>query len=160
MALNIIRQAEFTRPNDTTAYAVGDAVNATAEAVMTFNTPVLGNGRNGTIIKARLVKSDAGVTSAVFRLYLYGGPSAPTPIADNSPFTLLYSNRTWRLGIIDFTMITEGSGSDAAEDVVFPDLPFTVDESNNIMWGLLTAQGAWTPTALEKFFLELVIRPE
>jgi hypothetical protein len=73
--------ASFTRPNDTTAYAVGDLVaNATtAGAVLPLQIGLGNQFPNGMtrLTRARLVKSGTGVANASFRVHLYETP--PTP---------------------------------------------------------------------------------
>jgi len=161
MARDIIRTFEFTRPADTTAYAVGDAVSdsASAPTVAVFTGVTRTNGGGGMLKKVRLVKTDEDVTNASFRLYLFVGASPPSAIADNAAFTLLYSNRSKRFGSTDLTMVSEGTGSDCAEDVTLPDILFQVDASNNNMYAILTAQGAYTPTSAGKFFIEITVEP-
>lgn len=156
-----IRTFEFTRPANTTAYAVGDSVSdsTSAPTVVTFTSVTRVNGGGGMLKKVRIVKSDSGVTNASFRLHFFVGASPPSAINDNTAFALLYSNRNKRFGSVDLVMLSEGSGSDSAEDVVLPDIPFDVDASNNNVYAILTAQGAWTPTSAEKFFIEITVEP-
>jgi len=159
MARDNIRTSEFTRPADTTQYAVGDAVSnsTSAPTVMTFTGVTRVNGGGGMLKKVRLVKGDVDVVASSFRLHLFIGSSPPSAIADNAAFTLLYSNRAKRFGSVDLTTITEGAGSDCAEIVALPDIPFVVDDSNNNVYGILTAQGTYTPASAEKFFVEITV---
>jgi len=161
MARDIVRTFEFTRPANTTAYAVGDAISnsTSAPTVMTFTGVTRADGGGGMLKKVRIVKGASGVTNASFRLFLFVGSSPPSAIDDNAAFTLLYSNRGKRFGSVDLVMLSEGTGSDSAEDVVLPDIPFIVDTSNSNIYGILTAQGAWTPTSAEKFFIEITVEP-
>jgi hypothetical protein len=106
---------------------------------------------------ARLV-TDQSTNTATFRLYLYH--TAPTPIADNSPWTLLYANRANRLGYIDFAACaTAGTGSDSASSLWGPtDGSFVgaTASGNAKVYGVLVATGGFTPASGQKFFVELI----
>lgn len=149
--------ATFTRPADTTAYAASDVVcNSTSSpAVITFTNIAKEAGGNGYIMSARLNKSTTTTTNANFRLYLY--TVAPTPIADNAAFTLLYANRASRIGWIDFSsMNTEGTGSDSANAyVTAAGVKFTCAADSRNLYGVLVAKAAYAPGNAEQFFIEL-----
>jgi hypothetical protein len=142
--------ASFTRPNDTTPYAAKDAVSdsTSAPTILTFAGAAKNLGGSGYITGARLTKSNNGVTNASFRLWLFS--EAVTPMNDNSPYTLLWDNRDKRIGYIDFTMTSEGTGSTSAEAQAFnQNIHFTCASNSKDIYGLVEANSAWTPTALE-----------
>lgn len=147
--------AEFTRPNNVTTYAIFDVVGD--GAVMTFQNAGRSVGGNGYITNIRVVKNSASnAILAVFRLWLYG--SAPTPIADNSPFTLLYANRAKQLGYIDLAMSTEGTGSDACGAFQANiNLKFQCEAASRDLYGVLEARLAYIPQLQEKFWVELTL---
>lgn len=148
--------AEFTRPADTTAYAVDDVVSnsTTTTTPLTFtNAARVGNG-TGYIVSARMAKSTNTTTNASFRLWLYRD-NPTTPPGDNSPFALLWANRTVRMGFIDFTLSTAGTGSNSASDFkVGLNIPFFAVNGRNL-YGVLIARGAYTPASGEQFFIEI-----
>ena len=148
--------AEFTRPANTTQYAANDVVGPhTTAAVMTFTNIALASNGNGYITNARLMKSQTNTTDALFRLWLFN--TSVTPISDNSPFTLLFTNRTNCLGYIDFVCITEGSGSDSASAIVDNiNLKFACTGGVRNIYGVLEAKQAYAPASnSEQFFVEL-----
>jgi len=154
--LQVITTASFTRPADTTAYAAQDAVSdsTTAPTVLTFAGAGRANGGSGLILSARHLKSNT--TLASYRLHLYR--VAPTAINDNAQFPLLYANRANRVGFIDFSHATGGSGSDSTSALsTFVNLPFVCDAASVSLFGILVATAAYTPTSGEQHFIELAI---
>jgi hypothetical protein len=148
--------ASFTRPADTTAYAAQDVVSnsTTAPSVLVFPNAGRANGSSGVILSARHLKSSTVVGS--YRLHLYR--VAPTAINDNAPFALLYANRTSRVGFIDFSHSTGGTGSDSTNALTtFVNLPFVCDAAASQLLGVLTASSAYTPVSGEQHFIELAI---
>mgnify|MGYP001600192243 CR=1 FL=1 len=138
----------FARPADTTAYVANDAVAQTTAATLSFDF----NRNEGYITKARLM-TDQAANVAQFRLHLF--TTAPTAIADNSPYTQLWANRAAKIGMIDIgPLATEGTGSDAAlglnTDIR---LPF----SGDVLYGLLETKTAFTPASAQNFYIELTL---
>lgn len=146
----------FTRPADTTAYAAQDVVsNSTSSpAVLTFAAAGRYPGSSGIILSARHMKSSTSTSGATYRLHLYR--VAPTAIADNAPFTMLYANRANRVGFIDFLHSAAGAGSDCTNALsTFVNLPFLCEASTVNLFGILTVTGAYTPTSGEQHYVEL-----
>lgn len=154
----VITTASFTRPADITAYAAQDVVSnsTTAPAVLTFSSAGRANGGSGIILSARHMKSSTGVSGATYRLHLY--KVAPTAQNDNAQFAMLYANRTNRIGYIDFTHQTAGTGSDSSAALsTILNLPFVCDAGSSSLFGILTVTSAYTPTSGEQHFIELGI---
>jgi hypothetical protein len=153
-------EVEFARPSDTTAYTAKDVVgNTGVAAVITFADAARVNGGAGNIVKGRLFTNSAtAMLGAVLRLHLY--KESPTAIADNAPFTLLYANRSKRIGYIDFpALATEGTGSDASS-ALWVDIPlnFTTAASDTNLYGVLevVTVGA-APASAQNFTVALNI---
>lgn len=147
----------LTRPADTNAYAIQDAVSnsTTAPTLLQFTDSARENGGSGIIVSARHLKSST--VSANFRLHLYRNNSA-TPVNDNAQFALLFANRANRIGFIDFNHVTGGTGSDSTNALTtFAGLPFVCDAATSSLFGILTALTAYTPTSAEQHFIELSI---
>lgn len=148
--------AAFTRPSDTTAYAAQDAVsNSTSSpTILTFANAARFTGGSGLILSARHLKNSTTTASANFRLYLYRASVAA--VNDNAQFPLLWANRAIRLGFIDFTHTTQGTGSDSSSALAtFVNLPFVATGTS--LFGQLQATAAYTPTSGEQHFIELAI---
>lgn len=147
--------AEFSRPTDITPYAIGDVVGPAVAALIRFPNVAREVGRSLYIVRAALT-TNLSTCVAQFRLYLYAS-STITPIADNSPFTLLWANRASRLGHIDLSAAaTEMTGSDAAitsnADVRLHVVPET---NTKDIYGVLVAKTIFTPASGQSFFLAL-----
>lgn len=153
---NALFTASFTRPANTTAYTAEDAVNDNTSTphIMSFSSSeVTMMAGQDIIIKSLKVTTDnATVTNGSFRLYLC--KSSQTITADNTPQTLLYANRANRIGYIDFTLATGGSGSDCGEAVITGEtIPFKLTSGS--FYGYLVAKAAYTPASGQNFNLEV-----
>jgi hypothetical protein len=147
--------SSFTRPNDTTAYAANDLVanNTTAGSVtplsFQFNS---GNGRSFKIVGCRINKNNATVTNANFHLRLYG--TSPTVTGgDNAAWVSSTSNYIGKIDPAIMEAFSDGgsiSGNVGAGSELYTYLP-----SGNIIYGLLVADAAYTPTANEVFTVTL-----
>lgn len=146
----------FVRPNDANIYAALDAVSdsTTTPLVLSFLDVARANGGSGYITKARLVTTQTTCV-ARFRLHLFSTP--PTPINDNAPYTLLWANYATRIGEIDFLPCnTEGAGSTAAKSLNSTiRLAFVCAADRRHLYGLLETLDAFTPAALQDFYVEL-----
>lgn len=109
-------------------------------------------------------QSAIGVTPAAGELHLgeVGGKMSQVSAsfarpADNAAYTLLWANRTSRIGYIDFLSgNTEGSGSTAANSLnATVRLPFVCAAASRNVFGLLETLDAFTPASAQNFFIEL-----
>jgi hypothetical protein len=148
--------ATFTRPNDTTQYAIGDLVaNNTTAGSVTPMSLTLGNSF-GTgqfrLTRVRLAKSSVGVTAATFRVHLFS--ASPTSAAgDNAAFSTTISG--W-LGAIDVPAMTAFSDGAVAVGAATAGSELLVKlASGATVFALLAALGTYTPTAQETFTLTL-----
>jgi hypothetical protein len=151
--------SNFTRPNDTTAYASGDLVanNTTAGSVTPLSWDVHRSPSGSfRVNRVKVKKSGAVVTNASFRLHLYS--TAPTVAnGDNGAWS---SSEAGYLGFIDvvvdkaFTDGSAGHGAPVYTNVMQLSLklPGTNDTTTSKkIYGLLEARGAYTPAAQEVF---------
>jgi len=146
----------ITRPADTTAYQAGDLVanSTTAGSVTPFAFTV---PRWAKVWRARIRKDNATNTNAKFRLHLYY--SSPTPAnGDNGAWSTTQSGY---LGFIDLDMTTDaftddsaGVGDHVSEPLLLLGTPAYVASpilvsNTNVIYGLLEALAAYTPTSAE-----------
>jgi len=91
-----------------------------------------------------------------FVLYLYN--SAPTAIADNSPYNLPSADRTKRIGKILIPNPEDDGDTIYAQDVggLFYGKLATGSTS---LWGILKTIGAYTPTALTVKKITMLVLP-
>jgi len=155
---------EFTRPSDTTAYAARDVVcNSTSSpSSITFADFARVNQGSGIVIRARLFTDKKDVT-AQFRLHLFH--TAPTAIADNSPYTLLYVNAANRIGQVDFPAMgsedpTNSTASAAMRPAADgssgpPNLWYQAASGSRAIYGVLETLSAFTPASGQKCYIQL-----
>ena len=155
--------ANFTRPNDTTAYAVGDLVanNTVANSVTPLSWTAARIAAGSFLVrKVRLKKSGTSTTNASFRLHLYtssptqtGGAGANT--GDNAAWSTTHSGY---VGSLDVTV--DKAFTDAAAGNGFPLTGSEISvalASGQTLYGLLEARAAYTPTASEVFTVDLEV---
>jgi hypothetical protein len=145
--------ASFTRPSNTTAYAVGSLVanSVTAGSVvpMSFqlgNSWPIGQFR---INRARLNKSGTGVSNAAFRIHLYETP--PTPANGDGGAWLTDQSLHW-LGNIDVgSMLAFSDGAQGTGSLPAGSEGMIRLAAGKTLYGLLSALGAYAPAANEVF---------
>lgn len=140
----------FSRPANTTAYTAGDLVanNATAGSVvpLTFST-----GRGGLRIKGVLVSKtdETDVANSDFSLHLFG--SSPTVAnGDNGALSYDLSDK-----FADIDLDTMVAATDKAW-ALSTGLDYNWYTASGVIYGLLEADGAYTPASGETFSVTLV----
>lgn len=148
----------FTRPADTTQYAVGDLVaNSTASGSVVplqFSAARVAAG-SFAVVRARLRKSGTGTTAAAFRLHLFS--SAPTVTnGDNGAF--VPSASADYLGAIDIAV--NRACSDGAVGAGVPVVGNAICvklAAGQVIYGLLEALNTYTPVSAEGFSVTLEV---
>ena len=143
-------QTDFTRPANTTAYAIGDVVNGAGTVPIALSV----GGAGGEICQVRLEKSTETLTLATFRVHFFS--ASFTIAADNAIFATGHANRASYLGFVDLPiMVNDGTGSNFA---------FTKDDDLRIPFGgetvyaVITALAAYVPASAEVFNLGIGVR--
>jgi hypothetical protein len=150
--------ANFTRPADTTAYAAGDLVaNSTTAGSVTPMTFRLGYGQALVLRQARIRINSATNTNASFNLHLYS--SSPTVTnGDNSAWLSTSSNYLGTMAISGTTQAFSdnvvGVGTYVNTAVGTPWV--LLGDNNYLVYGLLSATAAYTPTSGGVFTATLV----
>lgn len=150
-----IATANFTRPADTTAYASGDLVanSTTAGSVvpLAFNDCNRGQGIHARIRRVRVITSSTSTTNASFRVHVFY--ASPT-VANGDNAAISFNQALKYIGQVDVTVgqaATDGAAGSATCDMLFN------TTSGTILYGLLEARGAYTPTSAEVFTVKLEI---
>lgn len=158
MSMSTIVAATFTRPADTTQYAVGDLIaNSTTAGScqpMRFGPVVEQLGHSVRIDAARIFKSGTSVTSAQFRLHLWrASPGTPTN-GDNGAIALAGTDY---VGAIDVTMDTAWTDGAFGRGLPLTNTPMTATprDGGMQMFGYLEARGTYTPASGEVFTVTL-----
>jgi hypothetical protein len=147
--------ANFTRPNNTTAYASGQLVanSVTAGSVVPMQFAISRSaGAGGMIRRARIRKSGTAITNASFRLHLYS--VSPTP-SNGDGGNWLTNQANNYVGSLDVTLdkvFTDGAAGNGA-----PNTGSEINFTSDVYYGLLEARAAYTPVANEQFTVELEV---
>jgi hypothetical protein len=154
--------ANFTRPNDSTAYAAGDQVaNSTSSpTVMTFSGVARANAGSGVIIAATLLDSAAQTTKGQFDLFLFD--TTMTPANDNAAAAPTDTVMGTCIGVIQFNAPIVGDPtSGATGNCIFQannlSIPFTTGASSQDIFGMIVVRNAYTPVAQEIFTVRLTV---
>ncbi len=148
----------FTRPTDTTAYAIGDLVanDTTSTLVVPMSWAVVDLQRSGAYIRrARMKKPTTGVTAPNFRIHLF--TTSPTPgVGDNVAYA---STSVGWFCDIDVNMYTTDPFSDGSSGVGTPNSgsECAVLPTVQTIYGLLEARGAYAPGNAEVFTVVLEV---
>lgn len=150
--------ATFTRPDNATAYAALDVVGTDPATNILFENVLPTTGGSFCIAKIGLEIDVSAVPSGMsgFVLYLYD--SAPTAIADNSPYNWPSADRTKRIGKILIPNPEDDGDTIYAHDIggLFYGKLATGSTS---LWGILKTIGAYTPTALTVKKISMLVLP-
>lgn len=147
--------ASFTRPADTTGYAIGDLIANNTVAV-NVATMVFSIGRKtglgGMIRRARMRKSGTNVSNASFRLHLY----AVAPTFTNGDNGAWLSNGVGNyVGSIDITC--DRIFSDGASGNGVPNIGSEVNFTADTYYGVLEARAGYNPASAETFTITLEV---
>jgi len=161
--------ANFTRPNNTTAYSSGDVVSDG----MAMNFGLI----RGSLKRIIVSKSTNTTSNAPARLFLFAGD--PGDKADNAALALANPNKSllgeftlsaYSVQAFDPTTATGSAGTPTAATTVLayamsdtPVASYPIDVANSNsdavsgkeIYGYLVAAGAYSPGALEKFSVQL-----
>lgn len=155
----IVVSSEFTRPADTTAYGISDAVNnsTSAPTLLTIAGVARINGYGGIICGIRISTNLKSIVPA-FRVHLFN-VSNPTLSADNAAWKELYADAGKRVGYYDMPAMNtavDAANSDTSRSVDFNvRLPFMCAASDRSLYIALETLTAFTPASGQKFTVTL-----
>lgn len=154
-----INSGAFNRPADTAAYSTGDLVANSTTAGSVIPIPIVvarKNAGSGRVIRARLMKSGLSLANAAFRIHLYR--SLPTSSnGDNGAW--ITNKAVDYLGAFDvfmdraFTDGALGAGTPLNGSV----MTFVTGAGLRVVYALIEARAAYTPTSGESFTLTLEV---
>lgn len=130
----VTAETSFLIAGGATSYTAKDVIADATPNYLTFASLASSTGGTGYITKARCMSDflNFSTYSAVIKLHLFH--TAPSAIADNSPYTMLWVNRDKRIGTITFpAMATEGGSSTACSSRISTDIiPYKTVGSSSI----------------------------
>lgn len=158
---NIIAiSTEFTRPNDSSAYAANDVVSdsTSATTMQALANAVRVAGGSGEILGIRLSTDKKSITPR-FRIHFYNTNGA-TVSGDNAAWQDKYADIGKRVAYYDLPAMTTGADSTNSNmsrsvDMTM-DIPYTCVGTS--LYFVLEALDVFTPSALEKFTLTVFVK--
>jgi len=156
----VVVSAEFTRPADTTAYAIGDVVGDSTSAATPLAIAGCArvNGGSGYIVRAALIADQKSITPSI-RVHVFN--SAPTQSNDNAAHRALYADVSKRVG--EFVLGPLVTPSDTANSTLSRAVdmnlrvPFVCASGTTTLYFIFEALTAFTPASGGKFTLQLAI---
>jgi hypothetical protein len=147
---------DITRPANTTAYTAGDGVGTATACVQTLNNAAKINSGGGRITAVRLFKSGTTVTNATFTVLFFN--AAPTDVADNAAFNLLYAEQSRFIASVALsTMTVQGSGGGFAFTLPSPMIYYQTAQGSKALYAVIIATAAYTPASAETFALSVTV---
>jgi hypothetical protein len=141
-------QTDVTRPADTTAYAVADAISDSTSAPtsggFTFTGAARKSGGSGIILDAYFTTSNDPATRLSGELFLFN--TSVTNINDNAAFAVSDTEIKTCVGVIPFSMFDAGNNGYC--HVPGLSMMFTCSGSANLRF-LLRTRNAYTPASAE-----------
>ncbi len=161
--------ASFSRPTDTTAYAIGDLVaNSTSNAAvvpLSWRVGVATSDRHSVYVAgARLRLDNPVVTAASFRVHLFKATPTFVTGGDNSAFgTVVATGYANWLGSLDATIVAVTADgvagmAEPTDGVIIPYHLTGLDPGSPVvLFGLVEALAAYTPKNAGVFTVELLV---
>jgi hypothetical protein len=151
--------ASFTRPADTTAYALGDLVAASTTAATVQGAPLtitVARSAGGSFMlrRCKLHKTGTSTTNASFRVHFFRAAPATVTNGDNGAFSV--SGVADYVGAFDVTIdraFTDGSAGFGLP-VAGSEMSIDLASGTTLVW-FVEARAAYTPTSGEVFTLSL-----
>ena len=118
---------------------------------------------SGRIITSRLWKSGTGVTNDTFRLLIFQGTPSQNPNENAGPATSFIKEADIGLyiGQIDYEAGVVGADAvhyEGQDYIPSSGIPFVPRNQHGLIFGLLTAIGAYEPASAEVFTITLQIQ--
>lgn len=156
MKITIIKsEAKLTRPNDTTAYTLGDAISNSTSAPTTIQFERV-SGTAGRFVRvSRLTINKTGVSVPSLQLWLF--TKNVTATNDNSAFSLTDADNINTAAVINlYTVNTAVNNSFYDSGEISVDIE--LDSAETKLYGLIKTMEDFTPEAQEVFRLTLQVQ--
>lgn len=156
MQISYVSAPTFTRPADITAYADGDLVANSTTAGSVIPLAFVIPWKRSCIVRGfTLQKSDGtNVANADFVLHLFRS----SPIVANGDNGALSTNVADKIGSIDGGLMV--AYTDDGYATTFGGNFYVDAGPNRTIYGLLEADGAYTPVSAETFTATLIVEQE
>ena len=162
---NVSIAASLIRPNDTDVYTAGDVIGNTTNVLQETFALARVPGGSGRIISASLALTSNGfdVLALSAELWLFDA-AVDAHEVDNATFTPTEDDMLKLVGVLQFLAadaieghLTAGAAGTVAYMAAQTFLPlgFTCEALSQNLHGTLVSRNAYTPTALEQFYLRV-----
>lgn len=158
-----IVSASKTRPNNVTAYAIGDILNESTSAgtIITFSNVGRTVGNSGIINAVQIVDSANQSIKPLLALWLFNAP--PATVNDNAAFAPTDAElEDSLLGVATFNGFdayvgdaSAGAGGNYMIQIRNENILFKCAAASKDLYGILQHLAAYTPVANEKFTIKL-----
>lgn len=142
--------ASWQRPNDTTAYGVGDIISNSSAAAAAIEFPNC--GRSGRITAIHVNMEELDTVDLQFWLF----DREPTNQLDNAGLALVLADAPkilHRVNLADSGKASGGTGIVWYDAVLAMPIPYVSDSGK--LYGLLRSLSAFTPVAQSKYLIRL-----
>lgn len=158
----VVVSASFTRPANTTTYAIGDVITASPAAAMTFTNVVAANGGSGFISKVVLHLGENQSTPLNSQLWLFD--TSPTVPTDNTtPALSDAESQTMLLNLpLAGPAVTNATSGAGGNQVIILDginYAFGCATGSRSLYGMLVAANAYTPVASTPIIVTITVSP-
>jgi hypothetical protein len=149
--VGVVSTSTITRPNNATAYAANQVVGTAVASYLTFTNLCRDSLSVTTITKAVILNNSNVTVNADFTLYL-SQAFVTAATVDQTIWPMIYADFLVSSGIINFpTFVSGGAGSTAAIcEIDGLNVPIQSSASSPTIYGVLVANKAYIPTALEQ----------
>ncbi len=140
----------FTRPSNTTAYVIGQAISNSTSAPTQLTFPACATAsQSGVIQKVVVISSNKGATLPQVSAYVFGATLASATFLDGA--ALEVDTATYYAGgSIIPAVETSSTNTHSRAAATGLSIPFTCDASSNL-YAILQALNAYTPASAEVF---------
>ena len=140
-------KTNFTRPANTTAYAVGDAVTNSTSAPTVFELLAgKSNGDRLVITKAQVISNIKGATLPLFKMWLFS--TTFTSTNDNAALSIVDAQMQLGPIVIDLDEQHYTAINSLVEKTLIQ-LPVSLEKADMKLYGILEAQNVYTPGSEE-----------
>lgn len=151
------RQAQWTRPADTTPYTAGDAVSDDATTATAATFTLLGMGTGGIIQSVTLHKTDPDAVGADFDIYFFTTQPGGTTYEDNAATAITDAVMQTCVGFVTLTASADGRSLSLSDLYCKTNLnlPYECATGTSALYFVVIARGAYTPGNAEVFTLKV-----
>lgn len=161
VASSVLKQATYTRPADTTAYAAGDVLSDSTSAgtYLTFSGVATTNGGGAEVVGVTIVDDANQTTKLQVQLWLFDTAPGAT-LNDNAALALSDTDMSHLVAIIPVSNVYVGNTASGASGncaLVTAGQVYKVAcaSGDTALYGVLVVQNAYTPVSGESLTVKL-----